>query len=151
MIISAKFYGWRSAARSTRCRGAGSLPLALFFCFLGLAAQLLLLPIHSFELNAERSHAPSVRCGCRAVHHGESAGPGTEASNPRKVPDHSHHDACSCPICQTILRSSQCLMPTAGAALLFLAPPVLACLFEDQGKTSPPLLIHGARSPPQLS
>jgi hypothetical protein len=151
LIISAEFHGRRSAARCTRCRGAESVPLAVFFCLLAVAAQLLLLPIHSFELNAERSHAPSLRCSCRAVHHGESAGPGIEASDPRKVPVHSHHDPCSCPICQTILRSSQCLMPTAGVTLLFLAPAVLARLFEAQVKMSPSLLIHGARSPPHLS
>lgn len=85
------------------------------------------------------------------AHDTEEAVSGIEVSNHSvKGRDHAHHDACSCPICQTVQRSSQCIMPAVGVALLLLLPKALANPFKAQAKAGPNPLSHGARAPPRF-
>jgi len=141
--------GIRARTRSFSTVRPRRIRKASFLCLFALIAQVLLPVIHSFQVVDEELSSRIFTLTACSYHERASEEAQALTSGPKEAPKRSHHDCCSCPICQYLFCTQNLLVQDQPpGSLVFESIELLPLVHQNPKTTLCCLGTCSPRSPP---
>jgi hypothetical protein len=130
-------------SQSWMISGSNQIRLYSLFCLFLLLALFFIPQAHQRHLHTLGGLYPPPASGAE-----KQVGLQLSATEP-EGPDHHHHDAATCPICQAALNSGHFVVPALVLPIILALPVQLLDHYDSTpGITNPAILAYNSRSPP---